>query len=237
MTRAEFIYLLPYLGSLLLCVALLAVIRYNRNANGSAALFYYMLGQSLYVFGFIFELMSAELQGKLFWENAQWMASCLPVVAFPVFAAGYGGYRFKNQRNLFLASLAVPILFAGFVATNSLHDLTYLNKKLASSGPFMVLEYEYSPILIGFSIYLIFIVALSCIVLFTQVKRPQNLYRPQTWLVIIGAMIPLAGPILSVVNIQPHRSASLIAITIGSLVLARGVYRFRIFEVEPIARE
>lgn len=237
MTRAEFIYLLPYLGSLFLCVALLAVIRYNRNANGSAALFYYMLGQSLYVFGFIFELISAELQGKLFWENAQWMASCLPVVAFPVFAAGYGGYRFKNQRNLFLASLAVPILFAGFVATNSLHDLTYLNKKLASSGPFMVLEYEYSPILIGFSIYLIFIVALSCIVLFTQVKRPQNLYRPQTWLVIIGAMIPLAGPILSIVDIQPHRGASLIAITIGSLVLARGVYRFRIFEVEPIARE
>lgn len=237
MTRSEIVYLLPYWGSFILSIAILVLIRNKRDASGSTAFFFYILGQSVYVLGFIFELTASDLREKMFWESAQWIASSIPVIAFPVFAAAYGGYRFKNQRQLFIASLVVPLIFSAVVATDSLHHLIFHSVKLEPSGPFSSLAYEYSPIMISFSFYVYAVVAVSCIVLINQMKRPRDLHRAQTAFVIIGAMIPLVGSILSLTDIQPHQGGSLFATTMGDLILAWGVLRFRIFDIEPIARE
>lgn len=237
MTRSEFFHLLPYLGSFVLTITLLAVILYKREVRGSMAFFFYILGQSLYNLGLIFELTVPELRGKMFWEGVQWISISIPVIAFPVFAASYGGYRFKHQRSLFFASLVIPILFSTLVATDSLHHLIYHDVSLEASGPFNTLNYDYSPIVIGFGIYIYFIIAVSCLMLFSQMRRPYNLHRVPTMLVIIGAMIPLVVSTLSLLDINPHYGGSLFAVAVGNFILAWGAYRFDILEVEPIARE
>jgi PAS domain S-box-containing protein/putative nucleotidyltransferase with HDIG domain len=237
MTRAEFVYLLPYLGALILSIALLVIIRNKHEASGSTAFFYYILGQNLYLLGFIFELITPTLKQKMFWESTQWIASCIPVIAFPVFASEYAGFRLKYRRSLFAASFVTPVIFSMLVATDAVHHLIYHNSRLELSNPFHVLAYDYSPIMIGFSVYVYLVVAISCVMLFTQMKRPRNLYSLQTVLIIIGAMIPLVGSFLSLTNTQPHKGYTLVATTIGNLIIAWGIYRFHLFEVEPIARE
>ncbi|GAB4565783.1 MAG: hypothetical protein Fur0017_03470 [Anaerolineales bacterium] len=237
MTRSEFFYLLPYLGSLILTIILLVFILYKREVKGSMALFFYILGQSLYNLGLIFELTVAELREKMFWEGVQWVSISIPVIAFPVFAASYGGYRFKHQRSLFFVSLVIPTLFSGLVVTDSFHHLIYHNVSLKTSGPFNTLNYEYSPIVIGFGIYIYLIIAISCLMLLIQMRRPYNLHRAPTILVIIGAMIPLVVSALSLMGINLHYGESLFTIAGGNFILAWGAYRFNILEIEPIARE
>jgi len=237
MTNPEIIYLLPYLGSMALSFTLLFIISMKREAKGSTAFFFYILGQSVYILGFIFELIFPDLREKMFWESVQWISSSIPVIAFPAFAAGYGGYRFRHQKELFIASFVAPVLFVFLVATDSLHHLIYQNTQLQPAGPFRVLTYDYSLVMIGFSFYVYAVIALSCIVLIGQMRRPRNLFKAQTVFIIIGAMIPLVGSILSLTEIQPHKADTLFATTVGNLILAWGVYRFKIFEVEPIARE
>lgn len=237
MTRTEFVYLLPYLGVFLLSIILLAVVRHNREVKGAPAFFYYILGQGIYTAGFILELAASELRTKMFWESIQWISTCIPVIAFPVFAAAYGGYRFKHQQKLFRASLAAPIVFSTLVITDSFHHFVYQNTRLVPSGPFSSLEYDYSPVMLGFSFYVFIIIAASCVVLFNQIKHPRKLYRAQTIFIIIGAMIPFAGSILSLMGLAPHNGGTLFLITLGNLVIVWAVYQFSIFDIEPIARE
>lgn len=237
MTRIEFIHLIPYLGSLFLSLVLLVVIRYKREANGSTAFFYYILGQSVYAAGFIFELVASELRWKIFWESIQWISTCVPVIAFPIFSAACGGYRFKYQRYLFLASFITPLLFSALVATNTLHHLIYQNARLQPGGPFEILKYDDSPILIGFSLYVFIIITVNCILLLSQIKYLRNRLRAQTVFVIIGAIIPLVVSILSLVNVLPHNGSTLFAAALGNLIIVWAVYRFNFFEIEPIARE
>lgn len=237
MTQSEFLYLLPYLGSMALSFTLLAFISKKREAKGSTAFFFYILGQCVFTLSFILELLFPDMREKMFWESAQWIASSIPVIAFPVFAAGYGGYRFKNQQFLFFASLIIPVLFGLLVATDSFHHLFYQNTSLLPAGPFRVLTYDYSLFMIGFSFYVYVVIAISCIVLLIQMRRPRTLFRTQTIFIIIGAMIPLIGSIFSITGIQPHKSNSLFTTAIGSLILVWGVYRFNLFEFEPVARE
>jgi len=237
MTRSEFIHLLPYLGALLLSVALLVVIRYKREVKGSAAFFFYILGQGIYILGLTFELVAPELRSKIFWESVQWISICISVIAFPAFAASYSGYRFKHQRGLFLASLVVPVLFSALVATDSLHHLIFHNAHLVASGPFRVIKYEYSPIMIGFGTYIYLVIAISCFSLFSQMKRPYSLHRAPTLLIVVGVTIPIVISTLYLMNFRPHYGESLFAVAVGNLILTWGVYHFNILEFEPIARE
>ena len=239
MTQAEIIYLLPYLGAFVLSVILLVFIWRKRDMRGSKSFFFYTLGHAICILSFIFELITPGVQGKLFWESAQWIASCLPVIIFPVFVAEYTETRLKHRRELFAASLIIPILFTILVATGPVSGLTFKNMQMKASGPFEVVNFDYSAVMIGFIVYILLIVSASSIILVRRMKRPRRLYRQQTTPIIIGALSPLIALTLAAVDIQitPHRSIYLFTAIFGNLLISWGIYRFRIFEVEPIARE
>ncbi len=74
MTRTEILYLLPYLGSLALSLGVLYYAWQRRQSKGVNAFVWYVAGQTLWIFGFILELLSMEMTGKIFWDGFQWLA-------------------------------------------------------------------------------------------------------------------------------------------------------------------
>ena len=81
MNRAEILYLVPYLGSLLLSAGVLIYAWRHRDAPGVRAFTWYALGQSLWIFGFIFELICPDLGNKIFWDGFQWLAGLSILIA------------------------------------------------------------------------------------------------------------------------------------------------------------
>ena len=63
MARSEIFYLLPYLGSLALSQGVLYYAWQRHQARGVNAYVWYVVGQTLWVFGFIVELLSLEMAG------------------------------------------------------------------------------------------------------------------------------------------------------------------------------
>ena len=102
MTRTEALYLLPYFASLALSLGVLYYTWTKRSAKGASAFTWYVAGQTLWIFGFILELISPDLFDKIFWDGLQWLASLLIVVTFPVFAVQYTEYKFKDPRRAFI---------------------------------------------------------------------------------------------------------------------------------------
>lgn len=231
--------MLPYAGSLGVSLGLLFYVWTWRKARGAAAFFWYAFGQTVYIAGNILEMVSPDLDGKLFWESFQGVIGSLPVIAFPVFIIQYTEFKLKNYRRLFALALIFPFIFSILSLTENYHDLIYLNPRIVPTGGFPALIYDYSPVFITYTIYIFFIFFASCTVLVHKLLQPHSLYRIQIVFILTGLLLPVLGSILSLLGIfiTSQRDASPITVAAGNLLLAWGLFQFRIFKVTPIARD
>src|SRR5689334_1433202 len=102
MNQDQLLYLIPYAGSLGISLGILIFVWIRRDAHGAVAFFWYIFGQTLYIFGNIFETISSDPSRKIFWESFQWVVASLPVVAFPFFVIQYTEYKLRYYKNLFV---------------------------------------------------------------------------------------------------------------------------------------
>ena len=239
MGREEIIYLIPYAGSLGITIGILIYTWLRRNATGANIFFWFIFGQTLYIFGNILETIAFDFRIKLFWESFQWVVASIPVIAFPFFAIQYTEYKIRYIKRLFVAACIVPLGFSILVITDPLHNLIYHNPQVIQTRLFSALVYDYSPLFIAYTIYVYFIALLSGTLLVLRMMQPHQLYRIQIGFILVGFLFPLLGSILSLteISITPQRDSSPITIAIGNMLLAWGFYRFRIFDILPIARD
>ena len=239
MNRAEILYLVPYVGSLLLSAGVLFYAWRRRVAQGLHAYIWYALGQTLWIIGFIIELIATDQNEKIFWDGFQWLASIIILIAFPVFIIQFLEYKLDHPIRMFWFSLIVPILFMLIVVTDSLHHWIYLNPRLRPAIPFPELLYAYSPVVYAYTIYGILILLWGLSLLIRRFFQVHHLYRSQIAVLVIGFFIPIAGTILSIANIQfaPQRDSAPFTAALGNLIIAWGLYRFQIFKIIPIARD
>jgi putative nucleotidyltransferase with HDIG domain/PAS domain S-box-containing protein len=238
MTRDELLFIIPYFASLAITCIVLAYTWSRRNAQGAMAYAWYVLGQVLWITGFIFELLSTDIADKIFWDGFQWFASFIIIIALPIFVIQYTEYHLSNPRLLFRLSLIVPIIFSVCLLTDQTYHLIYSNAYLTTSTPFNELIYDFTPLVYGYAIYIYLITFWGVYVLIKHALQPHSIYRTQVTLIIIGILIPVIGTILTMFNIDftPQRDSIPLTSTIGNLFIAWGLFRFRIFNVVPIAR-
>ena len=239
MTRTELAHIIPYLASLALSLAIFIYTYIKRQARGAQAFGLYMLAQTLGIMGFVFEMLSPEMDEKIFWDQFQWICSILTVYFIPLFAIQFTEYKLRDPRKYLLLSLMTPILFLLLLGTDSLHHWIYHNPALTQPTPFSELKYELGFIVYIFGAYAAIIAIWSGILLYKQLIRPQSLYRGQIIAIITGFLVPLLGALLTLLGIQitPERDATPFSAAIGNLIITWGLFRFRIFDVTPIARD
>jgi PAS domain S-box-containing protein/putative nucleotidyltransferase with HDIG domain len=239
MNRVEILYILPYVGSLLLSAGVLFYTWRHRSARGVYAYTWYALGQTLWIFGFTFELISPDLGNKLFWDGFQWLATLIILVAFPIFTVQYSEHKLSHPTRMFWLSLTIPAIFALILMTDSLHHWIYPNPSLNAAIPFQELVYDYTFVDYAYSIYGFLVVFWGMSLLVRRLFQVHALYRAQIAGIFLGFLIPVAGSMLSLANVQfaPQRDGTPFSAALGNLIVAWGLIRFRIFEIIPIARD
>jgi PAS domain S-box-containing protein len=195
--------------------------------------------RTIAILGFVLELISPNLSTKIFWDKFQWFAELTSVVALPVFAVQYAEHTVQNPRRLFTLSLLVPAMFALAVVTDSLHHLLYPNPQLSTSLPFPELTYDFTWVVYAFALYGYAIIFWGAGLLLRRFFRLQNLPRAQIVIIIFGFLIPIIGTVFSLLGIRiaPQRDATPFTTTVANLFIAWGLFRLRLFDIVPIARE
>ncbi len=239
MTRDEVLYLIPYFASLIISIGVFIYTWSRRNAQGALAFAWYGLGQVLWIAGFIFELVSKDINNKIFWDGFQWFAGFLIITALPVFAIQYTEYNILNPYIFFRLSFIVPILFSLCLFSDPAYHLIYTNAHLTNDVPFTELLYDFTPVVYVYVIYSYLITLWSVYTVIRYTTRPHSLYRTQATLIVLGFLFPIAGTVFSLFNIHiaPQRDSTPFTTTIGNILVAWGLFRFRIFNVVPIARD
>jgi len=239
MTRAELLYLSPYVVSLGLSTSVLLYVWRRRHLQGPGAYVWFIAGQSLWTFAYIIELLSRTLAEKIFWDGTEWFASSMVIVAFPVFAVQYTKYKLHNSKVLFWLSLIVPLLYLLLVVTDGTYHWLRIDPHLNNSIPLPEVEYTHTALAAGFYFYGYIIATIGLSLLFQHFLQPHNLFRAQMAIIIAGFLMPAFGTILSLLGIQfrPWQDPIPISIAIGNLILIWGIYRFQIFDVIPVGRD
>lgn len=231
--------LLPYMLSCVISAGVAIYAWGRRKMPGAVAFGWVAFGEAFWTYGLIFELISPNLLGKIFWDSLEWLGAIPMVTALPLFVLEYLDIKIPHSKAIKVLLAIVPGTFILLVFTNPFHGLVYPDPFLAAGDPFTVLKYTFTPLIWAYSLYTYTIVIGCMLLLFNRLVQPNGLYRSQTIALALGVIIPIIGSMLTLagVNFEPQRDITPYTFGIGNLIIAWALFHYHLFEMIPIARD
>jgi diguanylate cyclase (GGDEF)-like protein len=191
-----------------------------------------------YALGYAFELTCVRLPDILFWNKVQYLGVPFIPVFWLILATRYTG------RDGWLTKPVMFVLFGLSAATllldfsTSLHHLFYRRTGLDTSGYYPAFTFEAGPwywVHIAFANLAIFGGSLLLVGTFRHAQRD---YRRQAMVILIGALFPWVGLLIYLFRVSPHRlDTSPLALAVSAPLFAWGLFRYKLFDLAPIAKE
>ena len=231
--------LISYLLALGITTSVLVYSWRHRHIQGGTAYTWFVGGQVLWSLGYIFELLTPGLKEKIFWDSVQWFAGFFMLIMFPVFAVRYTGHDLKKPGLVWGLASIVPVLMTVVVLTDSQHHLIYSNPRLQYNSIYPELNYDFTWVVYGYAIYSYLVTFAGLGLLVRRMLHPHRLYARQIMTVALGFFTPIFFTILTTAGVEfmPFRDVSILSFALGNLIIAVGLFRYKLFEVVPIARE
>ena len=239
MSGAQLMYLVPYFLSFAFSVWIAHYAWRHRHMQGARAYGWLILTQTVMTFGFILELLSPHLGDKLFWDKFQWIATALASIAVVYFAIQYTEFKIPSSILFWSLVASVPILFILGVLTDPIHHLIYPDPRLRLEFIFVELQYGLTLPIYILAIHAYAVVLFSFGLLLRRFSRSPKLYRTQVIAIILGLLLPIISTVLTLLDIRitPLRDSTPITTAIGNLIIAWGIFRYRLLDIVHIARD
>jgi|GEM_PF-2142237 len=241
MTGQPLSYLVPFLVSLTIAVSMGLYTWRHRAVSGATPWTVVALSEALWILGYIFELLSPGLDGKIFWDNVQFLGMFVVPTALLAFALDYTGRKLPRSKQTWVVLTIAPILLMCLVFTDDWHHLIRPDARLVTlrGEPFAALTYSFTTTFWLLSLYSYALIFAGLAILIDRFIRPQQLYRGQVGVVLLGMLIPILGWLFTLAGITPYfyRDTTPFAFALSNLVLVWGLFRYQLFDIVPIARD
>jgi len=241
MNREEFFYLIPYLLALTITFGVFVYTWRHRSVRGARAYSWFVGGQTLTILGFILELVSPNLQTRILWDKFQWLTdSFLVFLPFLIFSIQFSEHKLRRPHLTWGYWIGIPVLFTILLLTDSIHHLIYSSPHITADQPFPDLQYIFTFVVYSYTFLYIYGANFYGIgLLIRRAIQSNNLYRLQYWTIAIGFSIPLVLSFFTLagIKITQQRDITPFTYAIGNVVVVWGLFRYRLFDLVPIARE
>ncbi|MFB6164583.1 MAG: histidine kinase N-terminal 7TM domain-containing protein [Haloarculaceae archaeon] len=234
-------YLLPTFLAALASVVVAAVAWRHRSERTARPFTVLMLALAWWAFAYGVQLGFTERASMLRWDQLAFVGSVVVPAAFLLTAVEYAGFEDRLPRGARLLLAVEPAATLALVWTFPATRLVWQSVGVDRSGPLSILALEFGPwywvnyaysfLLIGAGLALFGYVAV----------RGTRLYRRQSVLLIAGAVVPLGAnlafnlaPSLNPASSIDHTTFALSA---TGVLYALALFRFRMLDLAPVARE
>ncbi len=233
----------PYVLPLLIAAAVsaaLALYAWRRHRMSGAAPFALtMLSVAVWSLGYALELASTDLPAALFWNRIQYLGVVTMPAAWLAFVLQHTGRgAWLTRRNLALLAI-VPLVTLLLAWTNDVHNLIWRDPWLNAGGPFTVMSFTRGLWYWVNVAYAYLLLLPATILLIQALVRGPHLYRQQAVVLLVGALAPWVGNVLYMSELTPfpHLDLTPFAFTISGLAMAWGLFRVRLLDIVPVARD
>ncbi len=197
-----------------------------------------LTANACYSFGYAWELNSVHTQGMLAWTRLEYLG----ITAIPIFwllvAARFSGRTRWLSRPLLAGMTALSVLTLVLNWTSPLHQLYYRSISVSTSGPFPLLLTEKGVFYWIFQAYINLALATGSIILVGALLRAPAAYRRQALIMVIGALVPWLGYAVYILGLTPYGiDAGPFGLILTGPIFAIGLFRFRLLDLVPVARE
>ena len=232
-----FTFVVPYIMSFGISLGVGVYALRRKSVKGALGYAWVALGQSSSTLGYIFELVSPSIQGKIFWDDFQWFGLIGWFIGILVFVIQFTEIKLAHPKRFWFLVSLTPAVVVGLVLTNRFHGLFHANEILLPGEPFAALDYEIPIAAILFGIYGYVFVLASLFILIRKYNQSQPIYRAQTGIIFLGTVIPLVGTMLTASGIvlSFHRDYTPFTFAIGNLVVVYGIFRYQLLNIVPVA--
>ncbi len=211
----------------------------RRQVPTAGALAAVMASVAVWSLAFAGELSSGSLQAALIWIKIEYVGIAALPVTWLVFALYYAGHSDWLIRCRIALLCVIPVLTVVLVMTNDWHHLHYVTATLANlghvssvvpvPGPAYWLHTVYS--------YLLILTGLICII--RTVLRAAPRHREQGLVVIAGVLAPWITNACYLLGLSPVAGIDFtpFAFTMTGLLLLWALFRLRLLDLAPVARD
>lgn len=219
--------------SAMVAAAIAALAWDRKGAPGSGGLVAAMTGLAIWAGTYGARWLAATETAAMFWLDATYLGVVIAPTALLCMAIQFvrGSDEIGMEK---LAILAVePAVTLILIWTDSYHGLFYGGNRSAGAilrgGIWFYVNAAYS--------YLLNLISIG--LLLRAVFRTTGLYRRQGLIIILGVVLPWIGNVISIAGLGPFGDLDLtpFLFTFSGMVFAFGLYRYRLLDLVPIARD
>ena len=230
----------PFSVVLLATTALVAGSAYvgwqHREMPGTVPFVVFMLFVALWSGTYGVQLLFTSLGAQLFWDNVQYPGGLLTPISFFVFALYYTGREHYLTRTRLVALGAIPVLTSLAVWIPGARALVRVEARMASVGPYAVAHIDHGPLFDVAVIYSYLVVVAGLGLLIYTTFQARELYRKQTALVTLSAVVPVAGSVVTYVLDLTVIDYTPVGMAVFGVVFAVALTRYQLLDVYPVPR-
>lgn len=232
-------YLFPSLVTTLIAFAIIPYTWWHRRVHGASALGALMTAVAIWSLCYTLELSGGDLVTKTAWASIKYLGIVGVPLAWFLFALTYAQVERRSaMRALGMLSL-VPVLIAILALTNSQHHLLWGNERLMIFAGASALDVDYTPLTWGYLVFATALILSGAYILARALLQASRLYRSQTAILIAAVSLPVIVNIASMFRWSPFPYFDLTpaALVACCLVLGGVLFRFRLIDLVPVARD
>jgi signal transduction histidine kinase/ActR/RegA family two-component response regulator/PAS domain-containing protein len=222
----------------IILIGLIGYIWANRRNNpGSGSFMAVIVAATWWTIGWMMEVASLTVESKVFFAQLEYFGIVAVPVAWIFFAWQYSGNgKLVTTRNLILLSL-VPMATIFMVWTNSQHHLIWQTVEMVVVNGYTDLEITHGNFFWVHAIYS-YSLMLAALYMMTRVYlQSSSFYRKQSGAMLIGAVAPWVFNGLYLLKIFFYMDPTPMAFVITGSVGVWSLYRFRLLDIVPMARD
>jgi diguanylate cyclase (GGDEF)-like protein len=229
----------PLVASVVIAAVVAIVAWRQRHTSPAApALVLLMSGLVLWAASDALERTSVSFTAHLFWEHALYVGVVMAPAGFMALALEMTGrgHRLTGRAKMLLA--IQPVLVTVIVATDPWHHLFISNPLLVGTAPTQ-LQWDRGPLFWAHTAYSYAVLAAGMGMLIGAWVRSERAYRRQLRSIVLAGSVPWLANVGTQFRLIDVGTLDLtpIAFTFTGVVLAWALFRRRLLDLVPVARE
>ncbi len=211
--------------------------RYRRK-SGSIPFAGLMVCSALHSIAYSFELSSLNIHDVLFWSDLQYIGIVFSPMFYLSMAIIYTGQYSRNAKLLLIFMGLFGILTLGIHHTTDLHGYYYKDLVLHQGSSLTILTFSKGPWYVVNAVYINLTLLTGSILFINFILKVQGEYRKQALLMLTGSLFPWIGYSIYLGGLSPYNiDLTPVMLTIASPVWAIALFRYRLLDLSPVARD
>jgi len=208
----------------------------SRKSTEVKFLIYLELFVTIWAVAYALEFASPDLNTKIFWSKISYFGIAFIPVFYFLFTTAFSHKKEIITSGNIALLLIIPVIAIGMVLTNEKHLLMWPSVTL---DPIKNIAYYSHGI--GFWIFYTFTETLLLLGLYnlsSSIYKFKAYYKTQGKTLIVATLIPIIGNLMYITNINPFPGFDWtpVSFVLTGLILALGIFRFRMFNIIPFAK-